>query len=80
MTVGVSCWANAAPVALQTINMGAKAIFLITMVALACAANAAEEMTAMQQLQNEGIGLSAAYALIFRQWLVSRPPPAKMKA
>ena len=34
--------------------MGAKALILISMVALACAANAAEEMTAVQQLQNEG--------------------------
>ena len=66
-TVGFICWANAAPGALQTIKMGAKAIFLITLVALACAANAAEEMTTMQQLQNEGIGLSAAYALKFMQ-------------
>lgn len=80
MTAGISCRANAAPVALQTVGMGAKAICLITMIALACAANAAEEMTTMQQLQNEGIGLSAAYALIFTQRLDSRPPPAKMKA
>jgi hypothetical protein len=47
--------------------MGAKAIFLITLVALACAASAAEEMTTMQQLQNEGIGLSAAYSSTFMQ-------------
>ena len=64
--------------ALQTIKMGAKAAFLITLVALACAANAAEEMTTMQQLQNEGIGLSAAYTLILMQRPNARPPPAKI--
>lgn len=37
------------------ITMGSKALILVTMLALACAANAAEQMTTGQQLQNEGM-------------------------
>ena len=39
----------------QVITMGYKALILISMVAMACAANAAEQMTTTQQLQNEGM-------------------------
>ncbi len=35
--------------------MGSKALILIAMVSLACAANAAEQMSTMEQLQNEGM-------------------------
>ena len=35
--------------------MGSKALILIAMVSLACAASAAEQMTTMEQLQNEGM-------------------------
>ena len=40
---------------LQAFIMVSKALILVTMVAMACAANAAEQMTTTQQLQNEGV-------------------------